>query len=135
MTTIAPAEEETPKFEEPAAIIENGFAFDGAEFSIRENGNALALAVTRQGSIDTSASVAWATYEGSALAHQDYASFDWSPIQFAAGETEKTIYVPIVSDSIAEPNETFHVTLSNPSPDMVLAHPATVTVTIVDDDV
>jgi hypothetical protein len=36
-------------------------------------------------------------------------------LQFAAGETAKTISIPIIDDSYAEGNETFAVSLNNPS--------------------
>ena len=52
-------------------------------------------------------------------------------LQFAAGETTKPITVSIVNDGYDEGNETFTLTLSNPS-GMTLGAPASTTITIVD---
>ncbi|MEK6282885.1 MAG: reprolysin-like metallopeptidase [Acidobacteriota bacterium] len=43
----------------------------------------------------------------------DYAT-SIGTLRFAAGESSKTIFVPVVDDSYAEGNETFTITLSNP---------------------
>ncbi len=54
-------------------------------------------------------------------------------LQFAPGETSKSFSVAIVDDSYAEGNETFRVSLSNPS-GATLGAPVTATVTIIDND-
>jgi hypothetical protein len=54
-------------------------------------------------------------------------------ITFAAGETIKTINIPITNDSYVEGNETFNVALSNPT-GAALGSQASATVTILDDD-
>lgn len=55
-------------------------------------------------------------------------------ITFLAGETVKTITVDIVGDKVVEANETFALTLSSPSSQMVVGT-ASATVTISNDDV
>ena len=54
-------------------------------------------------------------------------------LTFAAGETLKTISIPIIDDVYAEGDENFTITLSNPS-GAALGTPATATLTIVDND-
>jgi hypothetical protein len=54
-------------------------------------------------------------------------------MRFAAGETSKTISIPIVDDSYAEGAESFTITLSSPS-GATLGSPAAATVTISDND-
>jgi hypothetical protein len=56
--------------------------------------------------------VAYATADGSAAAPDDYAARGATLI-FLAGETAKTVSVPLVNDDLVEPDETFTVTLSS----------------------
>lgn len=59
-------------------------------------------------------SVAYATQAGTALAGSDYVAQSGTLV-FSAGETAKTIAVPISDDSVAENSENFSLVLSNPS--------------------
>src|SRR5205807_8200924 len=54
-------------------------------------------------------------------------------LQFAAGESTKTIFIPIVNDSYAEGNESFSIRLSNPV-GATLGSNSSATITILDDD-
>ena len=66
---------------------------------------------------------------GIASSRCDYAT-SIGTLRFAAGETSKTIYIPIVDDNIADGNETFNITLSNPSgASLGIISSATVTIT------
>jgi hypothetical protein len=58
-------------------------------------------------------SVSWNTSSGSANT-LDYTSAGTTVVNFAAGETVKTIQVPINNDAITEGNEYFFVNLSSP---------------------
>jgi hypothetical protein len=80
------------------------------------------------------ASVEWETVADSAEPQLDYVDFNRRLVQFAAGEATRTIFIPIVSDTTAESDESFQVALSRPGGDMILAEPFTATVTIIDDD-
>jgi len=99
--------------------------------------------VTRIGSSLGSATVNFATSDsagpsncnatnGHASSRCDYDS-RVGVLTFAAGETSKTISIPIVDDVYAEGAETFQITLSNPS-GASLGSPATATLTINDND-
>ncbi len=51
-------------------------------------------------------------------------------MSFAVGELSKTFDVPVLFDGITEPDETFSVTLGNPTGGITLGNPASSTVTI-----
>ena len=75
--------------------------------------------------------VDYATADGTAEAPADYTSRS-DPLSFSPGELSKTIMVPTIRDSIADNNETFTVTLSNPREATLDDH--TAIATIIDDD-
>ena len=56
-------------------------------------------------------------------------------LTFGPSVSSLTFFVPIVNDSLGEGPERFQVTLSNPSPGVVLGTPSTAPVTIQDDEV
>jgi len=75
--------------------------------------------------------VNWATAPGTATTPADFVTSSGT-VTFAAGETVKTIAIPVVADSLTEGNETFQVLLSSPTGAAVVDGAAIVT--IVDDD-
>ena len=80
---------------------------------------------------DQTITVDFATADGSARAGQDYIAANGTLV-FNPGETNKTITVPVLGDLLDETNETFFVSLSNPT-NIVLAY-TQAQGTIVDDD-
>ncbi len=76
-------------------------------------------------------SVDFATADGSATAGSDYVATNGTLI-FAPGETNKTISVPVIGDLLPETDETFFLTLSNPTNIELVIHQAQGT--ILDDD-
>jgi len=90
------------------------------------------LLVTRTGDTSAAAKVNYATNNATATDRSDYEA-TLGTLQFAGGETSKTVTVFIVDDAFAELPETFNVTLSNPIA-CTLGAPAAVTVTINSDD-
>ena len=78
------------------------------------DGNAI-FTVTLTGNIQDALNVDFATSDGTAIAGSDY-TLSNGTVTFAAGSMTgetKTITVPIIDNNIAEPTETFNVTLSN----------------------
>ncbi len=76
------------------------------------------------------ATVDWATADGSAQSPGDFTAASGT-LSFASGETRKTITVPIIDDGSPEEDESFTITLSNPSGAVLGAdHTATVTATV-----
>lgn len=120
----------------PAPGGENTVQFSLSTASVTEAPNAtikVDLTVNRTGDTTAAASVRYATSNVTANDRSDYEP-TFGTLQFAAGETVKTITVFIVDDSYSESAETFNVTLSGPSGCTLGATPA-VTVTITSDDV
>lgn len=73
------------------------------------------------------------TLNGTALAGLDYAGVT-NTLSFVPGERLKTLEVPILNDDIKEANETFRLTLGNPSGGAALGPTRTMTVTLLDND-
>ena len=88
--------------------------------------------VTLSKTSDTPVTVQYATGDGTATGGTDYVVGSGT-LTFAPGVTTQNVHVDIKGDALAEPNETFTVTLSNPSG--VTISRGTATATIVDDDV
>ena len=81
---------------------------------------------------DVTVTVDFATSDGSATAGDDYAALNRT-LTFAPGETTKTILLAAIDDLAFEADETFTVTLSNPTGDATIADNQGVA-TITDDD-
>jgi hypothetical protein len=79
----------------------------------------------------TAVSVGYATANGTATAGLDYTAANGT-ISFAPGVTTQQVHVDILGDTTVEPNETFSVTLSNPSGVSIAR--ATATGNILNDD-
>jgi len=101
--------------------------------SVDETAGTVTLTVSRTGGTDGAVGVSYATTAGTA-GSGDFTATS-GVLSWADGDaTGRTITVPITNDSAVEANETFAVTLSNPTGDASLGT-ATATVTIVDDDI
>jgi len=72
--------------------------------------------------------VDWTTADASAVAGADY-SMRASTVTFAAGETVKTIDVPILDDGLVEDDESFTIDLSNAVNAAIADNQAVVTIT------
>jgi hypothetical protein len=109
------------------------FRMASATASVNENAGSVTLTVERTGGSYGAASVAYATAGGTAGSGVDF-SAQSGVVQFANGQTSRTISIPIINDSSDEPDESFTVTLSNPAGGpQVIGNPAA-TVTILDED-
>jgi parallel beta-helix repeat protein len=112
--------------------------FSSPSYSVNETDGSVTLTVTRNGDVSGSATVHYATSDGTATAPSDYAATS-GDLNFGANETSKSIQVPIIegtdpaNEDVEPPTKTFKVTLSNTSGAM-LSGPSTATVTIVDND-
>ena len=86
-----------------------------ADAQVQEAANAtLAFAVTLSRAPSGTVTVDYATADGTATAGSDYTATSGT-LSFAAGETEKTVSVPVLDDGHDEGSETLTLTLSNPS--------------------
>ncbi|MFL6212100.1 MAG: Calx-beta domain-containing protein [Pyrinomonadaceae bacterium] len=120
--------------------------FSAASYTFDEGAGQALLTVTRTGDTTTSASVGYLTADntaavrcdnqtalpGVAFARCDYAT-TVDTLQFAPGQTQKTIKVPLIDDAYPEGNETVTLRLSDPS-GVTLGAQSTATLTITDND-
>jgi hypothetical protein len=117
--------------------------FNAALLNLSENDNRANLTVTRVGATFADVTIGYKTSDtagltncnvitGVASSRCDYAT-SVGTLRFAAGETSKTISIPIVDDAYAEGNESFTITLSNAT-GASLGSPASATVTINDNE-
>ena len=96
-----------------------------------ENDGPLEFTVTLSESPSPQATVNYATSDGTALEGQDYTRTS-DILTFAAGETSKTVRVPLLDDRLDE--ETFTLTLSEPHRGALKAARSSAVGTISDDD-
>jgi hypothetical protein len=102
--------------------------------NVPESAPAANLVVTRTGGSVGPATVDYATSDGTATQKGDY-TIKRGTLKFADGETSKIISVPIIDDVYVEGDETFSVTLSNPTgAGASLGTQTTTSVTIMDND-
>ena len=94
-------------------------------------GAALTFAVSLSEAISQRVTVQYATASGTATSGTDFTAVS-NTLTFEANETTKTVTVPTTDDSVDEPNETFTLTLSNPT--NATLGDATATGTINDND-
>ncbi len=110
------------------------FQLAASALNVPESPPAANLVVTRTGGSVGAATVDYATSDGTATQKGDY-TIKLGTLKFADGETSKIISVPIVNDVYVEGDETFNVTLSNPTGNGIsLGSQTTTPVTIMDDD-
>ncbi|MDP2140067.1 MAG: Calx-beta domain-containing protein, partial [Gammaproteobacteria bacterium] len=84
------------------------------DVTVNEAAGTATFTVTRSGATGATASVDYATSNGTATAGSDYTATSGT-LNFAAGETTKTFTVAITNDNVFEGSETFNITLSNAS--------------------
>jgi glucose/arabinose dehydrogenase len=109
----------TLSFSEPAVTVSEGIA-------------TATITVQRSGDVSGTASVNFATSNGTAIAGSDYTATTGT-VTFEPNQVTRTIAVPITNDALGEGNETFNVTLSTPV-GAALGSQNTSTVTILDND-
>jgi hypothetical protein len=65
-------------------------------------------------------SVTWNTSSSSADSGSDYTGVGATVLTFAAGQTVRTVQVPLINDAFIEGNENFFINLSSPSAGLTL---------------
>ncbi|MDT7810016.1 MAG: hypothetical protein QOJ70_3829 [Acidobacteriota bacterium] len=113
----------------PASLLQ----FTQTSLAVQEDMTFVTLNVQRTGDTSAPVTVDYATQDGTASERSDYTT-TLGTLRFAAGETSKTIDVLVNEDSYTEGNETFTVTLSNPTGGATLSSlTAVATIQITDD--
>jgi hypothetical protein len=111
----------------------SALAFTQTAPSVQEDVTSLTLTVQRTGDTSGAVTVDYATANGTASERSDYTTAVGT-LRFAAGETAKTIDLLVNEDSFVEGNETFTVSLSNPTGGATLSClTAVATIQITDD--
>jgi hypothetical protein len=87
------------------------FRFAEQTLTVNERDGSVRVLIRRTGSLDEGASVVWWTTDGTAVADEDYAVLGARVARFAAGADTQVLLVPLISDSVPEPRESFVVNL------------------------
>ena len=101
--------------------------------SVNEEIGSIAIPFVRNGGSDGSVSLDYTTVNGTAVSGQDF-TMTSGTLEFAPGETNKNVVIPINDDAENEGNETFAFAVDRVGGGAVLGQPRTATITIVDDD-
>jgi uncharacterized repeat protein (TIGR01451 family)/uncharacterized delta-60 repeat protein len=107
--------------------------FSQTNYVVGEGDGSLAVTIVRTNGHTGLVSVGYTTVPGTASPGVRYTTTSGS-LTFADGETSKTFNVPIIQDSVAEGNQVFSLLLSNASGGATISGPASVPVTVIDDD-
>jgi parallel beta-helix repeat protein len=108
--------------------------FSTADYNVNEGDGSVTITVTRTGGSDGAVSVEYATTDDTATAPDDYTqttgTLNWND----GDDADKTFTIDIIDDSTQENDETFIVSLGNPTGGAVLASPDTATITSRDNE-
>jgi hypothetical protein len=121
---------------------DSSFQFSAAEYSVTESAKSVNVTVTRTGDTSAAASVNYATSDaaagqrcsianGKASSQCDYIA-TLGVLTFTAGQSSKTITIPVIDDGYQEGTETFSMLLSSPTFG-TLGTVATATISVFDD--
>jgi hypothetical protein len=110
---------------DPAGV----FSFSAATYRAAEAAGKAVVTVRRSGGATGTATVTYATADGTALGSSDYTPTN-GVLTFPTGVTSRTISVPLAKDGVAEGDETFRVSLSAPTGGATLGTPSSAVVTI-----
>ncbi|MFZ0254210.1 MAG: Calx-beta domain-containing protein [Gammaproteobacteria bacterium] len=115
-------------------LIPGTLQFSQADLTVSENAGQATITVTRTAGSGGEASVRVTSSDGTAVGGVDYTPVD-TTLTWADGDAApKTFSVPILQDSVVEPDKTLGLTLSEAS-GATLGSPSTATLTITDDEV
>jgi hypothetical protein len=104
--------------------------FSAATYTTNDTTNQVIISVTRTGGIGGGASVRFRTQAGTATPGQDYTEVTTNLV-FGDNETTKNVIIPIVVDTLDEPDETVNLIIDNPV-NATLGTPSTAVLTIQD---
>jgi hypothetical protein len=107
--------------------------FPQTTFWATESGGEAQIYVRRFNGTTKTATVHYATADGTAKAGSDYKATSGT-LTFNPGEFEKMVRIPLLNDSLNEGLEQFKVTLSSPTGGATLMSPTTTTIDVIDDD-
>jgi fibronectin type 3 domain-containing protein len=109
------------------------FMFNQPLYSVAENAGSVALTVQRAGSTAAAASVDVSFVDGTALKASDYTGTTQT-VNFAIGQDEATVTVPIVDNAVKGDNKSFIAKLVNPSTGTKVRNLSVAKIRILNDD-
>ncbi|HKO99188.1 MAG TPA: S8 family serine peptidase [Pyrinomonadaceae bacterium] len=118
--------------------------FSALDYGFGEGSGRATVTVNRTGDLYSVVTIRYVTTDGAELrecnaadglasSRCDYAT-TVGTLRFEAGESSKTIYIPIVNDAYAEGNETFSIFLDNPTGIISVGQRGSAQITIQDDE-
>ncbi len=126
--------DEFPDMIVPGTVVPTQLSVGDASVSEGTAGSTpVAVTIVRAGDNSGSSSVQVRTPAGTATPGVDYHALPVTMVSFSPGDTTKTITVAVTGETLAEANETFHVSLSNVTGAEIAG--VVGTVTVVNDDV
>jgi Domain of unknown function (DUF4394)/Calx-beta domain len=125
----------TPPLESISLVPTSVLRFPNAVTSVAENGGSATVNVVREGPLNRTTTVNYATEiaDGDTASAGDFTATSGT-LTFAAGDATESFTVPITDDAADEPAETFTVRLSMPNVASNLQMPPTAQVQIIDDE-
>ena len=95
-------------------------AFAREAVTVREGQDMASVVIRRLGNVNNETPVLWWTGDNTAIADLDYADLGVRSETFGVGVESVSLYVPLISDSLAEQRESFYVFVaSDLEPDTV----------------
>lgn len=107
--------------------------FSAATYSVAENGGTAVLNVSRTSGSNGAVTVNYATTNGTATSPGFFTAASGT-LNFAEGETSKSIGVSIIDNAVGQANKVFTVTLSTITGGALLGTQSSASVTIINDD-
>lgn len=140
LSNVSPGASIGPQSSAQLAIVDDDPAppagtlqFTAASHQVAESSGGGLITVIRSGGSFGTVTVDFSAVDGSATAGSDY-TFASGTLSFADGELSKSFSVMVLDDSSYEGNESLSVSLANVQGGATLGTPASITITIVDDD-
>jgi hypothetical protein len=109
-------------------------ALSARSVTAREDEGAVSIDIVRSGDTSVPVHISWRTRDGTAHGGDDYASFGRSSESLRAGETRRTLYIPIASDALPEGVEHFYLHLDPEPSGAAVVGIAMAQITVIDDD-
>lgn len=108
--------------------------FSGGNYSVDGANPSATITLTRTGGSNGAASVRIDTFNGTAVAGEDFVDLHQTVVWADGDDGSKVVNVSLIADTVDEPNETASLVLSSPI-GVSLGGTANATLTIIDDDV
>ena len=108
-------------------------SLSATNYTVTEAGRFAAITLSRAGGLASNVTVRFTLEGGTATAGLDYTNVSGT-VRFNANETTKTLQVPIINDTLDEPNETVFLSLSDPTEGARLGARTNAVLSITDDD-